>query len=76
MNEYKQWSNEKIIETGKRLKHLLPLAYKEMKAMPQNDILKLLSYAGEINKAETLIEALRNEIKKRYATTNNTIIRP
>jgi len=66
MNEYKQWSNEQIIETGKRLKYLLPLAYKEMKAMPQDNMLNLLKYAGEIDKAETLIKELRNELKKRY----------
>lgn len=74
MNEYKKWSNEKIIETGKRLKVLVKDGMAYIRNEPRKtdeEILNHMNWVSAIHKAEFTIETLRNELKQRYATASN-----
>ena len=75
MNEYLTWSDEKLIQEGKRLKVLIKQAYAHFRTMPQvtqSEILEALNYIGEIHKGQHTFEQFRNEYKKRYEQTKQS----
>lgn len=68
MNEYKQWSDSELILNGQRLRQLIDQAYNFIRKQPQKtneEISQHMNFISAIDKAEKVIEVLRQEYKLR-----------